>query len=108
MAKKEEVRQLLAELEASQDDNDQRRIRRELRKRGHYVSKHGKLIAGFVATRRDSPPPVVTTLRLEVEVHRRLQLLAVDEGKSANGIIEELLKKHLDELGIPSRLQRDR
>jgi hypothetical protein len=108
MTKADEVRQLLKDLQAADDENEQRRIRRELRKRGHYVSRLGRTVAGFVMARREGPPSVVTTLRLEGDLHRRLQLLGADEGRSANAIIEELLRKHLDEQGIPSRLKRER
>ena len=38
---------------------------------------------------------MVTTLRLEGDLPRRLQSLAADEGKSANAILEDLLWKHL-------------
>jgi len=133
MTRQEEIQQLLAELNATHDEREERRIRRELRKRGHYVSRDGRtqgVVRGvFVAARRqrhaparsgsspttladESPAPylsgqVVTTLRLPADLHRRLGLLAADEGKSANGILEDLLRKHLDEQGVPSRLQRD-
>lgn len=133
MTKQEEIQRLLAELKASNNDLEQRRIRRELRRRGHYLSRDGQtrgVVRGvFVAARRvrspstgskagttardESPTPylstsVVTTLRLPADLHRRLGLLAADEGKSANAIIEDLLRKHLDQQGIPSRLKRER
>ena len=133
MTKQDEIRQLLAELKAANNERDQRHIRRELRKRGHYVSRDGKtqgLVRGVVVlarrrardphrsesvtvtTNEEQPAPatgqVVTTLRLPADLHRRLQLLAADEARSANAIIEELLRKHLDEQGIPSRLKRER
>ncbi len=108
MNRQETIQQLLRDLEAADDQREQRRIRRELRKLGYYVSRHGKLIAGLVLAKRDGPPHVVTTLRLDGDLHRRLQLLAADEGKSANAIVEELVRKHLDQLGIPPRLKRER
>lgn len=125
MSRMQEIRQLLTELKTADNEAASRRIRRELRKRGHFVSKSGRIAVGIVATRRRShngnrehaagdvgdstrqSPSVTTTLRLAGDVHRRLQLLAADEGKSANAIIEDLLRRHLDELGIPSHLKRE-
>jgi predicted HicB family RNase H-like nuclease len=108
MSKQDEIRQLLGDLEAADNEADQRRIRRELRKRGYYISRQGKTAAAGTMARPEGLTSVVTTLRLEGDLHRRLQFLAADEGKSANAIIEGLLRQHLDEQGIPSRLKRDR
>lgn len=108
MSSETAVKQLLESLEAAGSETEQRRIRRQLRKLGHYVSKHGRTAGGVAVGRREGPPSVVTTLRLEGDLHRRLQLLAADEGKSANAILEDLLRKHLDEQGVPSRLRRER
>ena len=102
------MKRLLTELKAASNELDERRIRRRLRKLGWFVSRDGR---GEGQPAKASPPAdqtVVTTLRLSSEVHRRLQLLSADEGLSANAIIEELLRKHLDEQGVPSRLKRER
>jgi hypothetical protein len=104
----DEVKRLLAELKTARNELDERRIRRKLRKLGWYVSRDGKGEAQPEQADRPQEATVVTTLRLAADAHRRLQLLAADEGKSANAIIEELLRKHLDEQGVPSRLKRER
>lgn len=106
MNRRTRIRQLLR-LRSSDDERVARHARSELQKLGYSVSRRGSPSAGR-ATRQAPAQPVVTTLRLGADTHRRLQLLAADEGKSANAIIEKLLRRHLDAQGVPSRLKRRR
>lgn len=106
MTKDEKIEKLLAELRAATTERDRKRIRGEL----HDLDFHNFNPEG-IRTKQPRPEPpqqVSTTFRLSTDVHRRLQILAADEGKAANTIVEDLLREHLDKLGIPSRVKRER
>jgi predicted transcriptional regulator len=51
---------------------------------------------------------LVTTVRLPIELHRRLSFAAIDEGVTASDVIQRALAAYLDREGIPARLKRER
>ena len=93
-------KELLDQLATATDASEKKQIRRRLRKLG-LVKKHGGRWLPAEGTASDH---VVTTLKLPTDLHRRLAFLAADQATSANAIVEDVLRAHLDRLGVPTRL----